>query len=309
MKAKLSRKPEKTKLRRVERRATFLRNPESAKSLSNPVSSSSQNDINNDEDKQEKTQELEEHVGRLQDQIGRLSTLLEEAMEEKTAEMDDKFRYRSEASQLREKVEELERLLREEAEARKNVEAKCARLQDEVFLLRVAKLPRPQRRGAKVARFLLPGTPAEKHGLVSQINEESKKSKKNRNVSSAISKGAVFAKRLWMGSATNTGLRSVRSASEGNYRESISPLSVTLMSLPGENSNARMGKKNKKEGIQSHPLFQEQKRTGSLVNDVDKPAGRLVKKRSTTVASSSPRNKRIFWISFLCCLRYLYSGI
>ena len=46
---------------------------ESAKSLSNPVSSSSRNDINNDEDKQEKTRELEEHVGRLQDQIGRLS--------------------------------------------------------------------------------------------------------------------------------------------------------------------------------------------------------------------------------------------
>ena len=58
----------------------------------NPVSSTSKNDIHNDEDKEEKTQELEEHVGRLQDQIGRLSTLLEEAMEEKTAEMDDKFR-------------------------------------------------------------------------------------------------------------------------------------------------------------------------------------------------------------------------
>ena len=89
---------------------------------------------------------------------------------------------------------------------RKNVEAKCARLQDKYFFC-VAK-PSAAAGGRKGRTISLPGTPAEKHGLVSQINEESKKSKKNRNVSSAISKGAVFAKRLWMGSATNTGLRS-----------------------------------------------------------------------------------------------------
>ena len=265
---------------------------ESAKSLSNPVSSSSQNDINNDEDKQEKTRELEEHVGRLQDQIGRLSTLLEEAMEEKTAEMDDKFRYRSEAGQLREKVEELERLLREEEEARKNAEAKCARLQDEVFLLRgkATSAAAARRKGRTIS---LPGTPAEKHGLVSQINGESEKLKKNRNVSSAISKGAVFAKRLWMGTAADTRLRSVRSASEGNYRESISPLSVTLMSLPGENMNDTMVEKKKRRD--SDPSFDSKnKRTGSLVNDMNKPDGRRVKKRSITVASSSPRNKKDF---------------
>ena len=42
---------------------------EPAKSTINPVSSTSKNDIHNDEDKEEKTQELEEHVGRLQLQI------------------------------------------------------------------------------------------------------------------------------------------------------------------------------------------------------------------------------------------------
>ena len=45
---------------------------EPAKSTINPVSSTSQNDIHNDEDKEEKTQELEGNMlGRLQDQIGR----------------------------------------------------------------------------------------------------------------------------------------------------------------------------------------------------------------------------------------------
>ena len=258
----------------------------------NPISPSRRSGMNNDEDKQEKTQELQEHVGRLQDQIGRLSTLLEEAMEEKTAEMDDKFRYRSQANELRDKVEELERLLKEEVEARQKAEAKCARLQDEVFLLRgkATSAAAERRKGRTIS---LPGTPAEKHGLVSQVNEDHKKQKRNRNVTSAISKGAVFAKRLWMGSAADANRRSVRSASEGNYRESISPLSVTLMSLPGENSNAEVGEKKKRRDSESSCSSKGTK-TGSLVNDGDKPEGRLVKKRSTNVASSSPRNEKDF---------------
>ena len=98
-------------------------------------------------------------------------------MEEKTAEMDDKFRYRSQANELQDKVEELERLLMEEVEAREKAEAKCARLQDEVFLLRgkATSAAAERRKGRTIS---LPGTPAEKHGLVSQVNKDDKKPKK-----------------------------------------------------------------------------------------------------------------------------------
>ena len=112
-----------------------------------------------------KIQELEEHVERLQDQIGRLSTLLEEAMEEKTFEMDEKFKFKRQANELQDKVDEVEQLLSIEKDARQKVKDECAKLHDEIFVLRskTTSAAAEKRQGRTIS---LPGTPAEKHGYV-----------------------------------------------------------------------------------------------------------------------------------------------
>ena len=201
-----------------------------------------------------KIQELEEHVERLQDQIGRLSTLLEEAMEEKTFEMDEKFKFKRQANELQDKVDEVEQLLSIEKDARQKVKDECAKLHDEIFVLRskTTSAAAEKRQGRTIS---LPGTPAEKHGYVmnnksltyNQSNiKKNNKNNNNNNVSSALSNGAMFAKRLWRGATSDTTSKTKkkpnvarRTISAGDLiKRSPSPistrkLSASSLSLPG----------------------------------------------------------------------------
>ena len=86
------------------------------------------------------------------------------------------------------------------------------KLHDEIFVLRskTTSAAAEKRQGRTIS---LPGTPAEKHGYVmnnksltyNQSNiKKNNKNNNNNNVSSALSNGAMFAKRLWRGATSDT---------------------------------------------------------------------------------------------------------
>ena len=111
-------------------------------------------------------------------------------------------------------------------EHRQKVKDECAKLHDEIFVLRskTTSAAAEKRQGRTIS---LPGTPAEKHGYVmnnksltyNQSNiKKNNKNNNNNNVSSALSNGAMFAKRLWLGATSDTTSKTKKSQTLRNIK-------------------------------------------------------------------------------------------